>query len=33
MAQMMSYLGFKLESTHGPLDSIVIDRLESPTEN
>jgi len=31
--QMMSYLGFKLESTHGPVDSIVIDRLERPTEN
>jgi uncharacterized protein (TIGR03435 family) len=31
--QVMSYLGFKLESTHGPVDSIVIDRLERPTEN
>ena len=31
--QMMSYLGFKLESTHGPVDSLVIDRLERPTEN
>jgi uncharacterized protein (TIGR03435 family) len=31
--QMMSYLGFKLESTHGPVDSIVIDRLERPSEN
>ena len=31
--QMMSYLGFKLESTHGLVDSIVIDRLETPTEN
>lgn len=31
--QVMSYLGFKLESTHGPVDSIVIDRLETPTEN
>jgi uncharacterized protein (TIGR03435 family) len=31
--QMMSYLGFKLESTHGAVDSIVIDRLETPTEN
>jgi len=30
---MMNYLGFKLESTHGPVDSIVIDRLERPTEN
>jgi len=31
--QVMSYLGFKLESTRGPVDSIVIDRLERPTEN
>ena len=31
--QMMSYLGFKLESTHGPVDSIVIDRVEMPSEN
>jgi uncharacterized protein (TIGR03435 family) len=31
--QMMSYLGFKLESTHGPVDAIAIDRLERPTEN
>jgi uncharacterized protein (TIGR03435 family) len=31
--QVMSYLGFKLESTHGPVDSIVIERLERPTEN
>ena len=31
--QMMSYLGFKLESTHGPVDSIVIDRVERPDEN
>ena len=31
--QMMSYLGFKLESTRAPVDSIVIDRLEKPTEN
>ena len=31
--QVMSYLGFKLESTHGLVDSIVIDRLERPTEN
>jgi uncharacterized protein (TIGR03435 family) len=31
--QVMSYLGFKLEATHGPVDSIVIDRLERPTEN
>src|SRR5690349_11951245 len=30
---VMNYLGFKLESTHGPVDSIVIDRLERPTEN
>jgi uncharacterized protein (TIGR03435 family) len=30
---MMNYLGFKLESTHGPVESIVIDRLERPTEN
>ncbi len=31
--QVMSYLGFKLESTHGSVESIVIDRLERPTEN
>ena len=30
---VMNYLGFKLESTHGPVESIVIDRLERPTEN
>lgn len=30
---MMSYLGFKVESTRRPVDSIVIDRLERPTEN
>jgi uncharacterized protein (TIGR03435 family) len=30
---MMNYLGFKLESTHGPIESIVTDRLERPTEN
>ena len=32
-AQMMTYLGFKLESARGPVESIVIDRLERPTEN
>jgi len=31
--QMMGYLGFKLESTHGPVETIVIDRVEKPTEN
>ena len=31
--QIMGYLGFKLESTRGPVESIVIDRLEIPTEN
>src|SRR5262245_48877218 len=31
--QIMEYLGFKLESTRGPVESIVIDRLERPTEN
>lgn len=31
--QVMSYLGFKLESTHGPVDSIVIDRVQRPAEN
>ena len=30
---IMEYLGFKLESTRGPIESIVIDRLERPTEN
>ena len=30
---MMNYLGFKLESTHGLVESIVIDRLVRPTEN
>ena len=30
---IMRYLGFKLESTRGPVESIVIDRLEKPTEN
>lgn len=30
---MMSYLGFRLESTHGPVDAIVVDRLEKPGEN
>jgi uncharacterized protein (TIGR03435 family) len=30
---VMNYLGFKLESTHGPVESIVIDRLERPTQN
>ena len=31
--QMMSYLGFKLESTHGPVDTIDIDRVERPDDN
>ena len=31
--QIMEYLGFKLESTRGPIESIVIDQLERPTEN
>ena len=31
--QIMGYLGFKLESTRGPVESIVIDQLERPTEN
>ena len=31
--QMMGYLGFKLESTHGPVETIVIDQVEKPTEN
>jgi len=31
--QIMGYLGFKLESTRGPVESIVIDRIEKPTEN
>jgi uncharacterized protein (TIGR03435 family) len=31
--QMMGYLGFRLESTRGPVETIVIDRLERPTEN
>jgi uncharacterized protein (TIGR03435 family) len=31
--QMMGYLGFKLEATRGPVETIVIDRLERPTEN
>jgi len=31
--QMMEYLGFKLEATREPVESIVIDRLERPTAN
>jgi uncharacterized protein (TIGR03435 family) len=31
--EMMTYLGFRLESTRGPIDAIVIDRLERPTGN
>jgi uncharacterized protein (TIGR03435 family) len=31
--QIMSYLGFRLESTRGPVDTIAIDRLERPSEN
>ena len=32
--QMMGYLGFRLESTRGgPVETIVIDRLERPSEN
>jgi uncharacterized protein (TIGR03435 family) len=31
--QIMGYLGFKLESTRGPVETLVIDRLEKPTEN
>jgi uncharacterized protein (TIGR03435 family) len=31
--QIMEYLGFKLEATRGPIESLVIDRLERPTEN
>jgi uncharacterized protein (TIGR03435 family) len=31
--EMMTYLGFKLESTHGAVDAVAIDRLERPTEN
>jgi uncharacterized protein (TIGR03435 family) len=31
--QIMEYLGFKLESTRGSVESIVIDRLERPSEN
>jgi len=31
--RMMNGLGFKLESVRGPVDSIVIDRIERPTEN
>ena len=31
--QMMTYLGFRLESTRGPVETIVIDRLERPSEN
>jgi uncharacterized protein (TIGR03435 family) len=31
--QVMEYLGFKLEATRGPIESIVIDRIEKPTEN
>ena len=32
-SQIMEYLGFKLESTRGPIESIVIDRLERPTKH
>jgi uncharacterized protein (TIGR03435 family) len=31
--QIMEYLGFKLEATRGPIESLVIDQLERPTEN
>jgi uncharacterized protein (TIGR03435 family) len=31
--QMMGYLGFRLEATRGPVETIVIDRLERPSEN
>ena len=31
--QMMGYLGFRLESMRGPVETIVIDRLERPSEN
>jgi uncharacterized protein (TIGR03435 family) len=31
--QIMEYLGFKLESTRGPVDTLAIDRVERPREN
>src|SRR2546427_12659077 len=31
--QIMAYLGFKVEATRGPVETIVIDRIEKPTEN
>ena len=31
--QIMGYLGFKLEAARGPVETIVIDRLERPSEN
>ena len=31
--QIMEYLGFKLESTRGAVETLVIDRLERPNEN